>query len=187
MEIILSQFIKSLAESELMSDSEIQAFIEGLPSDKQPDDGAALAKELVRHKKLTKFQAQAVYQGKTKALILGDYVYGVDSYGQLRCLDAESGDRIWEDLTATPPARWSNIHFVRNGDRIWMFNERGELMIAKLSPKGFHEISRTKLIEPTMEQLRRRDGVCWSHPAFAYRHVFARNDEEIVCASLEAD
>ncbi len=28
----------------------------------------------------------------------GDYVYGVDSYGQLRCLDAKTGDRVWEDL-----------------------------------------------------------------------------------------
>ena len=44
-----------------------------------------------------------------------------------------------------------------------------------------------KLIEPTLDQLRRRNGVCWSHPAFAEKHVFARNDKEIVCASLKAD
>ena len=25
----------------------------------------------------------------------------------------------------------------------------------------------------------------WSHPAYANRHIFARNDEEILCASLE--
>jgi len=120
-------------------------------------------------------------------LLEGDYVYGVDSYGELRCLDARSGDRIWEDRTATPPARWSNIHMVRNGKRIWMFNERGELIIATLSPRGFHEISRSKLIEPTMKQLTKRDGVCWSHPAFANRHVFARNDKELVAASLAAE
>jgi len=29
--------------------------------------------------------------------------------------------------------------------------------------------------------------VCWSHPAFAYRCVFARNDREVVCASLAAE
>ncbi len=73
---------------------------------------------------------------------------------------------------------------VRNGNRIWMFNERGELIIATLSPEGFREISRAKLIDPTLGQLRRRGGVCWAHPAFAYRHVFARNDKELVCASL---
>lgn len=117
-------------------------------------------------------------------LILGDHIYGVDSHGELRCLDLKTGDRVWEDLTATPKARWSNVHMVRNGDRIWMFNERGELIIAKLDPAGFHEISRAKLIEPTTAQLDQRGGVCWSHPAFADRRVYARNDKELVCASL---
>ena len=35
-------------------------------------------------------------------LFLGDHLYGVDSYGELRCLKAASGERVWEDLTATP-------------------------------------------------------------------------------------
>jgi outer membrane protein assembly factor BamB len=120
-------------------------------------------------------------------LLDGDYVYGVDSYGELRCLDAKTGQRIWEDLTAVPKARWSTIHMVRNGRRIWMFNERGELVIAELSPQGFREISRAKLLDPTTGQLSQRGGVCWSHPAYAYKHVFARNDRELVCASLAAD
>ena len=117
----------------------------------------------------------------------GDYVYGVDSYGELRCLEAETGDRVWEDLTAVPSDRWATIHMVRNGERIWMFNERGELLISTLSPQGFNEISRTKLIDPTEEQLPKRGGVCWSHPGYAYKHVFARNDNELVCASLAAE
>jgi outer membrane protein assembly factor BamB len=116
------------------------------------------------------------------------YIYGVDSYGELRCLDAADGHRMWEDKTATPPNRWSTIHFVKNGDRYFLFNERGELIIAKLSPKGYEEISRAALIEPTFAQLpQRRGGVCWSHPAFANKHVFARNDKELVCASLAAE
>jgi len=117
-------------------------------------------------------------------LVRDEHVYGVDSYGQLRCLRLSNGDRVWEDLSAVPKARWATIHFVQNGERTWMFNERGELLIGELSPEGFREISRTKIIEPTEQQLGRRGGVCWSHPAFAYRHVFARNDEEIVCVDL---
>ncbi len=118
------------------------------------------------------------------AVLQGDYIYGVDSHGELRCLDMKTGDRIWESLDAVPKARWSNIHMVRHEDKIWMFNERGELIISKLSPEGFHEISRTKLIEPTKGQLNQRGGVCWSHPAFAYKHIYIRNDEELVCADL---
>ena len=120
----------------------------------------------------------------------------MDSYGELRCLDAGSGERVWEDLTATPKIRWGTIHFVRlaeslrgdpsKGEKVWLFNERGELLIGRLSPKGFEEISRTKIIDPTTSQLPRGDGVVWSHPAFADRCVFARNDKELICVSVAA-
>ena len=53
--------------------------------------------------------------------------------------------------------------------------------------EGFEEIARAPLIRPTLGQLGDRGGVCWSHPAFAYRCVYARNDEELVCASLAKD
>jgi outer membrane protein assembly factor BamB len=115
------------------------------------------------------------------------YIYGVDSYGELRCLDAADGHRVWEDTTAVPTARWSTIHFVKNGDRYFLFNERGELIIARLSPKGYDEISRAKMLEPTEEQLRQRGGVCWSHPAFANKHIFARNDKELISVNLAAE
>ena len=117
----------------------------------------------------------------------GDHIYGVDSYGELRCLDLATGDRVWESLEAGPKERWATIHFVKHHDKVWMFNEVGELIIAKLSPKGYEQISRAKLIEPTRDQLpSRRGGVTWAHPAFADRHVFARNDKELVCVSLAA-
>ena len=41
-----------------------------------------------------------------------------------------------------------------------------------------------KIIEPTLRVGRRN--VVWSHPAFANRRVFARNDREIVCVDLSA-
>jgi len=116
-------------------------------------------------------------------VIIDDFIYGVDSYGELRCLEFLTGDRVWEDQTAVKRGRWANIHFIQHEDKIWMFNEHGELIISELSPEGYKELSRTKLIEPTKKQLPR--GVTWSHPAFANKHVFIRNDNKLVCASLE--
>ena len=148
-------------------------------------DGAKTeATTLWRRKGFSEKKTDALHSIIATPLFLGDYVYGVDSYGELRCLDAKDGERLWEDTTAVPTARWSNIHMTVNGDRIWMFNERGDLIIAKVSPKGYEEISRAKLLEPTTDQLRQRGGVCWSHPAYAGRHVFARNDKELVCGNL---
>jgi outer membrane protein assembly factor BamB len=116
------------------------------------------------------------------------HIYGVCSYGQLRCLKLDTGERLWETLAATTPeaeTRWGNAFLIKNQDRFFLSNERGELIIAKLSPKGYQELSRTHLIDPTNRDPGRM--VVWSHPAFANRHIFARNDRELVCASLAAE
>jgi outer membrane protein assembly factor BamB len=114
------------------------------------------------------------------------YVYGVCSYGQLRCLKAETGERLWETLAATTKngkeVRWGNAFLVKNGDRFFLFNELGDLIIARLSPKGYEEISRAHLLDPVNQAPGRP--VVWSHPAFANRTVFARNDKEIIAVSL---
>lgn len=120
-------------------------------------------------------------------IVEDNLIYGTDSYGEFRCLDATNGKRLWEDRTAVPRARWATIHMVRHEDRVWMFNERGELMITKLSRDGLEILSRSQLIEPTIEQLGQRGGVCWSHPAFAEKSIFARNDKQLVRVSLEAN
>ncbi len=113
-----------------------------------------------------------------------DHLYGVCSYGQLRCLEAGTGKRVWETRDATGEGRWWNAFLVQHEDRFFLHNEQGDLIIARLSPQGYEEISRAKLIEATRPVMRRR--VVWSHPAFARRSVFARNDHEIVRVDLAA-
>lgn len=78
---------------------------------------------------------------------------------------------------------------MRNGDRFFVNNDRGELILAKLSPKGYQELGRTALIKPTTRSGNRRElgAVNWSHPAYANRRIVARNDEEILSASLEKE
>lgn len=113
------------------------------------------------------------------------HIYGVCSYGQLRCLKLDTGERVWETFAATtggPPVRWANAFIIKHDDRFFLANEQGDLIIAKMTPKGYEEISRVNLLKPTTTDPRR--AVVWSHPAFANQCVFMRNDEEIVCASL---
>ncbi len=122
-------------------------------------------------------------------IIDGGYIYGICSYGQLRCLDASTGERIWETQEATVERRrWVSGFMVKNGNRIFMNNDRGELIIARLHPTGYEEISRTALITPTSPPGNRRElrNVSWVHPAYANRHIYMRNDEEIVAFSLAA-
>ena len=90
-------------------------------------------------------------------IIQDGYVYGIDSYGQLRCLDARTGERIWESLAITNErARWATAFFVRNGDRYFINNDRGELIIGRFSPQGFQEVSRTHLLAADPSAVSRR-------------------------------
>jgi hypothetical protein len=57
------------------------------------------------------------------------------------------------------------------------------LIRAQLSPKGYREISRAHLIDPTWPFAERK--YVYAPLAFANRHVFVRNEGEVVCASLE--
>jgi len=127
----------------------------------------------------------ALHSVMSTPVLENGYIYGVCSYGQLRALRADNGDRVWETLAATvdgKEARWGNAFIVKNGDRYFLCNEKGDLIIAELNPAGYHEISRTHLLEPTNIAAGRP--LVWSHPAFADRCVFARNDKELICVSL---
>jgi outer membrane protein assembly factor BamB len=122
-------------------------------------------------------------------------IYGVCSYGELRGLDLATGKRLWSDLRATseagkpvnePVERWANAFIVPNEDRYFIFNEKGDLIIANLSRAGYRELDRAHVLDPTgsaaMGGPPRK--IVWSHPAFAMRSMFVRNDKEIVRISL---
>jgi outer membrane protein assembly factor BamB len=148
-----------------------------------PDQPAA--KRLWYRKGQSEQQTDALQSLVVTPFLDGDYLYGVDSYGELRCLKADTGDRVWESLELLPKERWGVIHMVRNHDKVWMFTEKGELAITSVSPAGLQVLSRAKLIEPTKDQHPR--GVVWTHPAFANRCIYIRTDQELVCASLAAE
>jgi outer membrane protein assembly factor BamB len=111
-----------------------------------------------------------------------DSIFGICSYGQLRGLETKTGKRLWETLDATGSGRWWNAFIIPHEDRFFLHNEQGDLIIANLTADGYEEISRAKLLEPTRKVQRRM--TIWSHPAFAMKSVFARNDKELVRVNL---
>ena len=119
-------------------------------------------------------------------IIKDGYIYGVCSYGELRCLEEMTGKRLWEthEATTRQSVRWGNAFLIEQGDRFFLFNEQGDLIIAKLSPKGYKEIDRANILAPTNTMAGQDRPVVWSHPAFANRCVYVRNDKEIVCVSM---
>lgn len=141
-------------------------------------------KELWRRSGRSEKNTEALQSIMSTPVFAGDYIYGVCSYGQLRCIKSSNGDRVWETFAATggKEERWANAFLIQQGERYFLPNEKGDLIIAKLTPEGYQETSRAHLLEPTNRGPGR--DVVWSHPAFANRSIYARNDKEIVCASL---
>ena len=141
---------------------------------------------LWQSKKVSEKNTDALHCTMNTPFLEDGLIYGVCSYGQLRCLKADTGERLWETLAATTndgkEMRWANAFLVKNGARFFLFNEKGDLIIAKLSPKGYEEISRAHILEPTNTAAGR--DVVWSHPAYANKSIYARNDKEIVCVNL---
>ena len=125
----------------------------------------------------------------SSVLLRDNCFYGVSLYGEMCCLDGNTGARLWTTLAPTsggekPKDRWCTVFMVTHRDRVLILNERGELVLCRLSAKGYDEISRARIIEPDMASSGGGRKVVWSHPAFANRRVYVRNDHELVCVSL---
>lgn len=106
-------------------------------------------------------------------------VYLLDKQYGITCFDLATGKKLWDDEnTLTPRGRnpHASLVWLGDSDRVIALNAEGELVLARFTRNGFHEQSRTKIIDFT-----------WAHPAFAGNHVFARSDTEIVCVELPTE
>ena len=143
------------------------------------DDKSPNAKQLWRDE-----AKKAISPVNVQPIGIGDVVYGFDQSGELIAFKIETGERLWQ--TAKPisqrPQGSGTAFIVRSGELFYLFNELGELIIAKMTPKGYEEISREKIIEPTNSAFGRP--VVWCAPAFANGCIYVRNDEKIVCVPL---
>jgi hypothetical protein len=104
-------------------------------------------------------------------------------------VNAKDGSRLWQTFEATDPSedrmlRHGTAFLTRVGDsdRYFVMSETGDLMMARLTPEKFESLGRFKTVEPTEEAFGR--AVVWSHPAYANRTAYIRNDKEIIAVDL---
>jgi len=128
--------------------------------------------------------SKRVLSNTSTAMWRGDHIYTAKGYGDLVCLEAATGRQIWSTNSVTGSKNGASIHITPQGGGYFLFTDEGNLIRAQLSPGGYREISRAHLIDPTWPFGQTK--FVYAPPAFANRHVFARNEGEVVCASLEA-
>jgi outer membrane protein assembly factor BamB len=120
-------------------------------------------------------------------------IYGNDSEsGTLIAAKADDAERLWQTVkpideknTRGRGPRNATVFIIKNGAQYFLFNDSGELILARLSAKAYEEVGRALVVQPTNSTGGRK--VVWSHPAFANKCMYARNDEELVCVDLSAD
>lgn len=132
----------------------------------------------------------AVHCSNAPPVFVDGVIYGTDCLqGSLIAVDSKDGSRIWETFAATKP---DEKRFIKHGtafitrlgdtDRYLLMSETGDLILAKLTRAAYEEIGRSHIIDPTNESFGRP--VVWTHPAYAGKTAFMRNDKEIVAVDL---
>jgi outer membrane protein assembly factor BamB len=129
----------------------------------------------------------ALYSVNVTPFIEQGVIYGCDvESSDFMAVRLSDGKRLWQTRVPTigqaNKGRHGTAFVVKHQERFFLFSETGDLILAELTPEAYREISREHLLEPTNEAFGRP--CVWSHPAFAMRHVFARNDKELKCVSL---
>lgn len=130
----------------------------------------------------------AVYFAMATGIFEDGFIYGCDATkGTLMCVNADDGLRVWETSIPTTqrdrPNEYGSAFLSKLGEHTLILSENGDFIVAKLSPDGYQEISRERVIEPDVEYHRRQ--VVWSYPAYADGRMFVRNMSRLVAIQIE--
>jgi outer membrane protein assembly factor BamB len=123
---------------------------------------------------------QVVWEGKQLSLLMSTplvrngHAYALDRHRGLKCIELATGKVKWEGEHVTPRGSNPQASLVWVWDKALIQNEKGELLLANLSPESYRGLGKAAVL----------GGLVWAHPAYADGCVFARNDEEIVCVRL---
>ncbi len=107
------------------------------------------------------------------SILLGAHLYGFDNVGSagpvthLTCVEAATGKRVWQQT------RFGKGNLIAADGMLFISTMKGELVVARASPKGYEELGRKTVCEATRQA-----------PALAGGRLYLRDDKEIVCLDV---
>jgi outer membrane protein assembly factor BamB len=97
------------------------------------------------------------------------HLYGFDDRnGIFKCVEFATGEEIWEAREV------GKGNIVLADGQLIVINEEGDLLLAPVSPEGFHPTARARVLR----------GTCYTAPSLADGRLYLRSDGELVCISL---
>lgn len=114
------------------------------------------------------------------SVLVGNVVFGFDlkeaqsrrnrpSRGEFRGIDWLSGKVRWSD------SKIGQANVIVVGDKLLLFNDAGELLLARVSDESYQELARTKIFDGE---------VSWTLPAFSNGRLLVRSQSQAVCLFL---
>jgi outer membrane protein assembly factor BamB len=106
-------------------------------------------------------------------ILLDGYLYGFDNVGSagpvthLTCIEAATGKRIWQK------PRFGKGNLIAADGKLFLSTMKGELIIARATPKAYEELGRVTLLGQTRQA-----------PALSDGRIYLRDDKEIVCVEV---
>jgi outer membrane protein assembly factor BamB len=122
----------------------------------------------------------------TSMLAKDGHVYGIAGMGEVICQKLDTGEvvRTGTEIFGEKGAFCGAVFWVDAGEAVYGLTDQGDFVILKLTPQNCDIVASAHVMEAT-HAARGRKAV-WSHPAFADKRVYMRNDKEVVCISLAA-
>ena len=109
------------------------------------------------------------------AILLDNHLFGFDNVGgagpisHLTCVNAEDGKVAWQQT------RFGKGNMIAADGKLLMSTMKGELIIARASPKAYEEIGRATVLSGSTRQA----------PSLANGLLYLRDDKEIVCYDVK--
>jgi outer membrane protein assembly factor BamB len=120
---------------------------------------------------------ESVLRNEWQTSILRDgYLYGFDNVGSagpvthFNCVEIATGKKMWEKL------RFGKGNLIFADGKLLMTTFKGELILARATPRGYEELSRAAVLRSTRQA-----------PSLADGFLYARDDREIVCFDVRAE
>lgn len=104
------------------------------------------------------------------------HLYGFDNVGSagpvthLTCVDAATGERRWQQV------RFGKGNAIAAEGKLFMTTMDGDVVVARVSPAGYEELGRQRVLQTTRQAPSLSDGL-----------LFVRDDEVIVCLQVGAE
>lgn len=111
------------------------------------------------------------------SVLVGGHVYGFDlheaqangrraSRGRFKCLKFPSAEVCWST------DRVGHATILVADTKMFLFNDKGELVLARLNPERYEELGRVRVFQGE---------ICWTAPALADGRLFLRSPTRLAC------